>query len=185
MSGRSFSILRRTAALLVLAAATVRVTVVRCPVGVGKSVHGAPVSAPSPLPLAFSPARYALSFLTPLPPITRLATALPPVVFTSPCVASAGCLAGSWPLARPCVCVASRPQACSRKLRCPPARLPQVRGCPRSLRVAPMLAQGGSLAADLPTGACLPCPRGVGWRRSPGAHLQARRGRRPASQRSS
>ena len=106
--------------------------------------------------------------------ITRLAAALPPVVFTPPCVASAGCLAGSWPLARACVCVASRPQASSRKLRCPPARLPQVRGCPWSLRVAPMLAQGGSLAAGLPTGACLPCPRGVGRRRSPGAHLQAR-----------
>ena len=86
----------------------------RCSLSCGcrESVRPAPLSTPSPLPLAFSSARSALSFdLTTLSSTPRPAAALTPVVFTPPFVASAGCLAGSWPLARPCECVASRPQA--------------------------------------------------------------------------
>ena len=86
----------------------------RCSLSCGcrESVRPAPLSTPSPLPLAFSSARSALSFdLTTLLSTPRPAAALTPVVFTPPFVASAGCLAGSWPLARPCECVASRPQA--------------------------------------------------------------------------
>ena len=85
----------------------------RCSLSCGcrESVRPAPLSTTSPLPLAFSSARSALSFLTTWSSTPRPAAALTPVVVTPPFVASAGCLAGSWPLARPCECVASRPQA--------------------------------------------------------------------------